>query len=453
MDTDALGPLRSDWEVMLNALANRAHVKGLELAYEVPGEIHDALIGDVHRLRQVVVNLVGNAIKFTSKGEIVVGVEQVRRTEDEIELHVSVQDTGIGIPSDKIESILKPFEQADLSTTRQYGGTGLGLAISVQLVELMGGRLWVESEVGRGSTFHFNCVLRPGHATGARDSERDRELLEGVPVLIVDDNATNRRILKQTLRNWRMTPQSADGGAAALTAMDRAANAGSPFRLIITDVNMPEMDGFELYERIRGRSQYAHLPVILLTSAVRPGDVKRCREIGVSAHLIKPVKQSLLFNAIIGAVTEKGGAAVTRPGGDETDEDREPDRRLRILLAEDNATNQKFAVRAIEKAGHSVAIANNGREAVEAWEVETYDLILMDVHMPEMDGLEVTMTIRDRERKSAGSRRIPIIAMTANAMKGDREQCLEAGMDGYVSKPVKRQTLFAEINRVLGEMR
>ncbi len=248
-----------------------------------------------------------------------------------------------------------------------------------------------------------------------------------------------------------MTPQSVGSGAEALAAMDRAANADKPYRLVLSDVNMPEMDGFQLFELARPTTQYQHVPFILLTSAARPGDVAHCREIGVAAHLIKPVKQSLLMNAIVSAVAERGIAVVEQ---DESKEQRgvpAADRVLRILLAEDNAVNQKFAVRAIEKAGHSVVVANNGREAVDAWERESYDVVLMDVQMPEMDGLEATARIRDLEQQREPARRTPIIAMTANAMKGDRERCLEAGMDGYISKPVRRAALFAEIERVLGD--
>jgi len=411
--------------------------------------VHDALIGDVYRVRQVIVNLVGNAIKFTGQGEIVVGVEQIERTDQSTTLHFSVRDTGIGIPSDKLEAIFRPFEQADVSTTRQFGGTGLGLAISVQLVELMGGRIWAESEKGQGSVFHFTAVFGLGKAIPAPGAQERSELLDGLPVLVVDDNATNRRILDQMLRNWQMTPQSAADGAAALAALDRAANAGRPFRLVLSDVNMPEMDGFMLFETARSNPQHRGIPFILLTSGARPGDVARSREIGVAAHLIKPVKQSLLMNAIAGAVTGKAGVACGPEGPQDAGDSTTTDRVLHILLAEDNAVNQKFAIRTIEKAGHSVIVANNGREAVEAWEQDHFDVVLMDVQMPEMDGLEATSRIRQLEQERGVASGTPIIAMTANAMKGDKERCLQSGMDGYVSKPVKRQTLFAEIERVL----
>ena len=446
--------LRDALADMLNTLAVRAHGKGLELLYDVPADVHDALIGDVHRLRQIVVNLVGNAIKFTSEGEIVVTVETVRQDDAEIELHFTVRDTGIGIPSDRLDAIFQPFEQADISTTKEYGGTGLGLAISVQLAECMGGRLRAESEVGRGSTFYFTAVFGRGTAKPRVDIDRQRVAIEGLPVLVVDDNETNRRILEQLTTNWGMQPRVASSGADALAALDRSVNAGAPFRLVLSDVNMPKMDGFDLFERLQTHAEHRDLPVIFLTSAARPGDVAKCRELGVAAHLIKPVKQSLLLDAIMSAVGERSAArserldATPAPAAGEAGDDRP----LRILLAEDNPTNQKFALRAIEKAGHSAVVANNGREAVDALEDGSYDVVLMDVHMPEMDGLEATRAIRDRERAADPSRRTPIIAMTANAMKGDREECIQAGMDGYVSKPVKRATLFAEIDRVLNEL-
>ena len=441
--------LRDALADMLNTMANRAHSKGLELIYDVAADVHDSLIGDVYRLRQVIVNLVGNAIKFTNSGEIVLGVEQIGRTDQNLTLHFSVRDTGVGIPPDKLEAIFRPFEQADASTTRQFGGTGLGLAISVQLVELMQGRIWAESQEGQGSTFHFEAVFGVGKALSIAGRRGDLELLDSLPVLVVDDNATNRRILVAMLKNWRMRPQSVASGADALTTLDRAEHAGSPFQLVLSDVNMPQMDGFTLFESTRSNPKYQNVPFILLTSAARPGDVAHCREIGIAAHLIKPVKQSLLMNAIVNAV---GGAKV---GVSERSAENRPHITpsnnicLRILLAEDNAVNQKFAIRAIEKAGHKVVVANNGREAVEAWQHEHYEVVLMDVQMPEMDGFEATRTIRDKEKKLNPIPHTPIIAMTANAMKGDRERCLEAGMDGYVSKPVKRETLFTEIERVL----
>lgn len=441
--------LRDALADMLNTLAMRAHSKGVELAYHVDSDVHDALVGDVYRLRQIIVNLVGNAIKFTEKGEIVVGVETVERTEKEITLHFSIKDTGIGIPADKVDAIFKPFEQADVSTTRKYGGTGLGLAISVQLVEIMGGRIWAESELGAGSTFQFTAVFGLGTPSPTSDVKQCRELVDGLPVLVVDDNTTNRRILEEMLKNWRMKPHCVDGGEGALAAMDRAAHAGARFRLILSDMHMPGMDGFDLFERTRSAPQHKDLPFILLTSGSRSGDAARCREIGIAAHLLKPVKQSMLLNAIVTAVA--GNAATEeRASPAPSAQSAETTGSLRILLAEDNAVNQKFAVRVIQKAGHSVIVANNGREAVDIWQKENFDVVLMDIQMPEMDGFTATAAIRDLEKSRGATARTPIIAMTANAMKGDRERCLEAGMDGYVSKPVKRESMFAEIDRILG---
>ena len=438
---DALGDV-------LNTLANRAQAKGLELVYEVPPDIPEDLIGDMYRLRQIITNLVGNAIKFTAQGEIAISVMMAAQTDTTITLRFCVRDTGIGIAEDKVEAIFRPFEQADVSTTRQFGGTGLGLAITVQLVELMGGHIWAESELGEGSRFQFTAVLGKGVPSPDRDNQERLESIEGLPVLIVDDNATNRRILTEMLRNWRMEPQSVCDGMTAMAQLDRARSAGRPFKLVLSDVNMPEMDGFMLYESTRQQSGHDPVPFVLLTSAARPGDVARCREIGVAAHLIKPVKQSLLLNTIVSAVA--GESAVTERPEAPAPVREQADRSLKILLAEDNPVNQKFAVRTIEKAGHTVVVTNNGREAVEAWKLGGHDVVLMDVQMPEMDGFEATGRIRELEKDQ--ERRTPIIAMTANAMKGDKERCLEAGMDGYISKPVKRQILFAEINRVLADV-
>ncbi len=447
--------LRDSVADMLNTLAVRAHSKALELAYSVEADIPDALIGDVYRLRQILMNLVGNAIKFTEHGEIVVSVKQQTTENDLHELHFSVRDTGIGIAADKVDKIFKPFEQEDSSTTRKFGGTGLGLAISVQLVEMMGGRIWAESTEGEGSTFHFTVKLKQGQARAKVEQLQEHEALQSLRVLVVDDNNTNRRILEDILKNWHMQPQAVASGADALAAVDRALDAGHPFQLILSDVNMPEMDGFDLFNHLRDGS-HKETPFVLLTSAARPGDVARCRDIGVAAHLIKPVKQSLLMNAIANAVghVEEIPASPVSPretvaAGESAEAPSAERRSLRILLAEDNAVNQKFAARVVTKAGHSVEIANNGVEAMEAWEQGDFEVILMDVQMPEMDGLEATRQIRKKENERDPNLHIPIIAMTANAMKGDKEMCLEAGMDGYVSKPVKRKTLFSEIERVL----
>ena len=442
--------LRDSLADMLSALAGHAQSKGVELIYEVQPDVPDALVGDLHRLRQVIINLVSNAIKFTERGEVAVGVERVDATETTVTLHFAVRDTGIGIPEDKLESIFSPFSQADASTTRRYGGTGLGLAISLQLVELLGGRLRAQSAEGEGSTFHFTAGFELGRAARPLTVQTSQEKLEGLPVLIVDDNATNRRVFEQILLNWRMAPQSVASAAEARATLDRKASAGQPFQLVISDINMPEADGFELFEATRSNRQHQGIPFIMLTSASQPGDAARCRQMGVSAHLLKPVKQSVLLNAITKAVI---GATATQPQPSTASAAVRSLTRgtLHMLLAEDNAANQMFATRSIEKAGHTVVVVNNGRKAVDRWRQERFDVVLMDVEMPEMDGLQATRRIRELEREAPTNVPTLIVAMTANAMKGDRERCLEAGMDGYVSKPVRRQTLFDEIARLMGE--
>ena len=458
--------LRDTLADMLNTLATRAHEKGLELNYHVAPHVHDGLIGDVHRIRQVILNLVGNAIKFTATGEIVVSVDENALGDEKVELLFSVADTGVGIESTQAENIFRPFEQADVSTTRRFGGTGLGLAICSQLVELMGGRIWVESELEQGSTFFFTIVAGISPHQQPISEPVDRAILEGTRVLIVDDNATNRKILKEIFGNWRMVAVTVDSGAAAITQLDRSSGISDGFDLIVSDVNMPEMDGFGLFQELKNLG--IDTPMIFLTSGLRVGDIRRCKELGVSAHLLKPVKQSLLMNAV---VTTLGGKVTFSQSTDDdqvgvtngeeqpksvapaehirrpANSDRKP---LSVLLVEDNKTNQKFAIRVLEKAGYTITLANNGREAVELSGSEPFDLILMDIQMPEMDGFEATDKILRREKSMSGTKHVPIVAMTANAMKGDQERCLQAGMDGYVAKPIKRSLLFAEIDRVMG---
>ena len=442
--------LRDGLADMLNTLANRAHSKGLELIYEVPKDVHDALIGDVYRVRQVIVNLVSNAIKFTKPGgEIVVSVAQVQQSEQNTTLQFSVRDTGIGIPPDKLEAIFKPFEQADTSTTRQFGGTGLGLAISVQLVELMGGRIWAESEVGVGAAFHFTAVFGLGKPAPAPGTHERRELLDGLRVLVVDDNETNRRILAKMLENWGMVPVVVDSAPKGLQAL-QASLDDQPIGIILSDVNMPEMDGFMFAEEIMSRAELKGTPIILLTSANRTGDGTRCRELGIAAHLIKPARQSMLLDTIATSIGSGDISNAAEMNADVNSAETPGDQStpgLRLLLAEDNEVNQKFAIRALSKAGHSVTVANNGQEAVDTWIRGVYDAVLMDIQMPIMDGYLATAEIRRREASS--SRHTPIIAMTAHAMKGDKEKCLEAGMDGYVTKPIKSKRMLAEIARVL----
>jgi PAS domain S-box-containing protein len=437
-------PLRDSLADTVRTLALRAQEKGLELAYHIAPDVPDDLVGDAGRLRQVVVNLVGNAIKFTDEGEVVVDVRVQERTAEGVGLHWAVTDTGIGIPADKQRAIFAPFEQADGSVTRRHGGTGLGLTISRRLVELMGGRIWVESEVGRGSTFHF--AARFGLAPGPAGAALEPAALEGLPVLVVDDNATNRRILVEMLSNWRMRPTAADGGAAALTELRRAAAAGEPFPLVLLDARMPEMDGFGLAEHIRTHPDLAGATIMLLSSSDRAGDASRCQALGIAAALMKPVKQSELLNAILAVLHRESGPLA--PRADHPEPAAPTGRRLRILLAEDNLVNQRLAVRLLERHGHTVVLAATGKEALAVLAREPFDLVLMDVQMPEMGGLEATAAIRARERGTG--RHVPVIALTAHAMKGDRERCLAAGMDGYLSKPIQPRELLQALDGLAG---
>ncbi len=435
--------LRPHLDEIMRALAVRAQQKGLELACRVAPGAPEYLRGDPGRLRQILVNLIGNAIKFTAEGEVVVEVESEARTEKDIGLHFCVRDTGIGIPKEQQQNIFDAFTQVDHSTTRKYGGTGLGLTISAQLTGIMGGRLWVESEAGQGSAFHFTARFGLCGVGAPPPAPAQPSHLYGLPVLIVDDNATNRRILEEVLSNWRMRPAAVEGGAAALTALRSAAAAGKPYEVILLDCHMPEMDGFTLASRIQADPALSGATVLMLTSAGRPEDVERCRELGVSAYLTKPVRQSELLETMLATLggSPLGARLVA------ADEQTGPGGPLHILVAEDNSVNQKLALAVLKKQGHKVEIATTGREAVEAAERQAFDVVLMDVQMPEMDGMEATAEIRRREQKK--DRRVPIIAMTAHAMKGDRERCLEVGMDAYVSKPIQTQELFSAIARLV----
>jgi signal transduction histidine kinase/CheY-like chemotaxis protein len=437
--------LRDSIGDILQALAVRAAEKGLELAYHVSSDVPDYVIGDPGRLRQILINLVGNSIKFTEQGEVVVSVSLEEKGDDSVALHFTTADTGIGIAPEKQVKIFESFSQADASTTRKYGGTGLGLTISARLVELMGGRIRVESEMDKGSSFHFTVRLGLQKGQPLRFIPNTLPNLKGLHVLVVDDNATNRCILEEVLQNWQMQPAAAESGPIALEMMAEARRLGNPFRLLLLDANMPVMDGFDVAELIRRNSEYKDAVIMILTSSGLRGDAARCREIGIAAYLTKPVKQSLLLDSILnilGSVEPKeaGAPLVTQHSI------REEGSYLRILVAEDNAVNQKVAMSMLGKRGHTVVIAGNGKEAVEVFDTQgeqPFDLILMDVQMPEMDGLEATRLIRDKE-KETGSH-IPIIALTAHAMKGDRDVCIAAGMDGYVSKPLKTEDLFAAI--------
>jgi len=435
----------------LNTLAHRAHQKGLELAYDIPPDISDYLIGDPGRLRQIITNLVGNAIKFTSSGEVVVFVAVKEETADHALLQFSVRDTGIGIPEEKARSIFEPFTQADGSITRKFGGTGLGLAISTKLCRLMGGDIWVESTVGEGSTFHFTLRIGVQDEPSRLAITASPEELYNLPVLVVDDNATNRRILERMLENWEMSPTVVDSGPKALAALERALHANRPFPLALIDGNMPEMDGFTLAQKVKGNQKLATTELVMLTSAGRRGDAQRCRKIGIAGYLMKPVKQSDLYDAIVTVMAHPSAAAVQRPALITKHALGEKEQQLNILLAEDNPVNQRVATRVLEKRGHKVTIAVNGREAVEKWKQSRYDVVLMDIQMPEMDGFEATAAIRKLEEERGFHQ--PIIAMTAHALKGDREKCLEAGMDEYVPKPIKAKVLFNTLRIVVSPVK
>jgi CheY-like chemotaxis protein len=429
----------------MKTLAPRASAKGLELVYRTPPSLPRDLVGDPGRLRQILVNLVGNAIKFTERGEVVVHVETQSQTQDGVELHFAVTDTGIGIPREKQELVFAAFAQADSSTTRKYGGTGLGLPITSQLVKMMRGRLWVESEPGQGSTFHFTAHFGLAQAPTKPHALRETVCLRDMPVLVVDDNATNRRILEAMLTHWMMQPTLAEGGWAGLAAMEQAKDAERPFPLVLIDAQMPDMDGFTLAQRIKESPGLAGATIMMLTSAGQRGDVARCRELGIAVYLIKPIRQSELLEAIFVALGRPSREG-ERPTVLTRHSLREARRKLRVLVAEDNVVNQELAVRLLEKHGHTVAVAGNGREALDALEKATsrgFDVVLMDVQMPEMDGLEATAAIRQKEK--ATGRHLPIIAMTAHALKGDRERCLAAGMDDYLAKPIQAKELLAAV--------
>ena len=437
--------LRDTLEDTVRLLAPRAHQKDIELGCHIQSDLPDRVYGDPIRLRQIVINLVGNAIKFTDKGEVMLHVERRHQSASFLDLHFLVSDTGIGIPKEKQELIFEAFEQVDSSTTRKYGGTGLGLSISAELVKLMGGTMWVESKEKQGSRFHFTITLELKDADEKHVSTRTNKLVD-LPVLVVDDNASNRLILKEILTNWHMKPTLVTSGAECLRAIS-GREQQDPFRIVLLDFHMPDMDGFSVAAQIRDNQALQGTKVILLTSSCLPGDSARCRELGIRAYVTKPLKQSELFDAIVTVL-----AAQETPERSEVPQEIKPSERLlRVLLAEDNPVNQILAIRILERLGHKVHVANNGKEAFEQAQVENFDLIVMDVQMPEMDGLEATAAIRSAEVTTG--KHVPILAMTAHAMKGDRERCISSGMDGYLSKPIRIEELkaaIAEIDKTIG---
>jgi len=433
--------LRDCLESTLKTMALRADEKGLELLGEIAPEVPEMLKGDPFRLRQILLNLLGNAIKFTSQGEVTLKACVDSRKGRDCMVKFTVADTGIGVPEGKLDSIFAPFTQADNSTTRKYGGTGLGLTISSRLVAMMGGAMWAESEVGKGSQFHFTAQFETADtAANKMSTPAQPEILRGVRVLVVDDNQTNRRILEGMLKHWEMVATSAGGGEEALAQMSSALASGEPFQLILTDSHMPAMDGFEFIEAIRHKAEFSAATIMMLTSAGHRGDALRCQRLGVAAYLLKPIRQADLREAmarVLRAPKQEGAIPlITRYSLQEAPERRKS---LRILLAEDNLVNQRLATRLLEKRGHHVVVAANGHEALAALDTAIFDLVLMDMQMPEMDGFEATAVIRKREQ--GGGRHLPIVALTAHAMKGTREKCLAAGMDGYLPKPLRPQEL------------
>jgi PAS domain S-box-containing protein len=427
---------------LIRPLAVRAHEKGLEITTHVTPDVPDYLSGDATRLQQILVNLIGNAIKFTEQGEVCLSIEKETQRESEVVLHLKVKDTGIGIAPEKQALIFEAFAQADGSTTRKYGGTGLGLSITAQLVNLMGGEIRVESskETGCGSTFHV--VLPFGFAKTVAATSADLSQLENLPVLVVDDNATNRKVLEETLATWHMQVTAVESGQAALTEMKRAAAANNAFKLLLLDMHMPEMDGIELMKNIKQCPDLSGAAIMMLSSADLSKQRAYCKELGLDILLVKPIWRSELLSAIrkvLGTRTQRKDDSAMNRG-----QLAEPNgRKLQILLAEDNLINQLVATNVLKKQGHAITVANNGKQAFEMFVEGNFDIVLMDVQMPEMNGFDATGLIRDYEQST--QRRTPIIAMTAYAMTGDRERCLEAGMDGYISKPLQTEELLRKV--------
>jgi PAS domain S-box-containing protein len=439
--------LRESLGETMKALGFRAHQKGLEIIYEVAPDVPEALLGDPGRLRQILVNLVGNAVKFTDLGEIFVRTERESETGNSVCLHFIIKDTGIGIPADKQAKVFDAFSQADGSMTRKFGGTGLGLSICCKLIALMKGRIWVESEPGIGSTFHFTANLAVQSTPSVSPAPLEEKSLLNLHALIVDDNSTNRRVLQGMLERWGMKPTAIEGGRSALQALEIAKSTGHPFPLILLDGQMPEMDGFALVELIQNDRGLAGATIMMLTSVGQIGDAKRCRDLGISAYLVKPIRQSELLEAVCRVLSKSIKQAaiplVTRHVL------KEEKNRARILLVEDNPVNQTLALRLLEKRGYIVKVVGDGAQAVAAFEYEPFDLILMDVQMPVMDGLEATAVIRTGEKST--NTHIPIVAMTAHALKGDEQRCLAAGMDAYISKPIRTTALFSTIESLLAK--
>jgi PAS domain S-box-containing protein len=439
--------LRETIDHTLQTLALRAHTKGLELVADVRPGLPEVLVGDPVRVRQVLVNLIGNAIKFTQAGQVVVRVTEEERTDGELLLHFAVSDTGIGVPGDKLTAIFEPFVQADGSTTRKYGGTGLGLTISTHLVGLMGGTIWAESREGLGSTFHFTARLGRVSRTPT-GTEYDFQL-PGERVLVADRNPTTRRVLGEVLHELGFVAVGVEGAAAALAELERVAAAGEAAPVVLADAAGPDADGFRLAGWVRERPPLARAVLLMVSSASLQWALERCRALG-AGHVRKPVRRADLGQAIRRALEPTPVVEKKRPIEHLFLEPSGPEARsLRVLVVEDNPFNQRVAVMKLERKGHTVKVAARGSDALAALDREWFDLMLSDIQMPDMDGFELVKEVRRRE--PAAGRRLPVIAMTAHAMKGDRERCLAAGMDGYVAKPIHENELWAEIARVLPE--
>ena len=439
--------LRDCAEEAMKTFVSQADARRLELLCDIAPEVPELVEGDPGRLRQIILNLVSNAIKFTHHGEVMLKVEPESEERDTRVIRFTVADTGIGIPVEKQLSIFSPFTQADSSTTRKYGGTGLGLSISAHLVSMMGGRMWLDSEVGKGTQFHFTARLKVLDKRPESGLSVPLQALNGMRILVVDDHRTNRRIIEGILKRWGAQTTSAEGGNEALAELMSAVKSGQPYGLVLTDMNMPEMDGFGLVERMRQNPELSAVTVTMLTSGGHRGDAERCRQLGIASYLFKPVRKRELLAAILAALGQSSAGSPST--GIIKAERPEQAKGLRVLLAEDNRVNQIVAKRMVEKMGHSVEVAGDGHLALQLLATQPFDLVLMDVQMPEMDGLSAAAKIRESERSTLFH--VPIIAMTAHAMKGDRERCIAAGMDGYVSKPISAQVLEIEIASVMRE--
>jgi CheY-like chemotaxis protein len=443
--------LRMSMEDLSDILGPKAYEQGLEFACMVHPEVPTLIRGDPGRLRQILTNLTANAVRFTEKGEVVVRVLLDGESDTHATVRFTVTDTGIGIPADRLDRLFKPFSQADTSATRKYGGTGLGLVIAKQLAEMMGGQIGVETQENKGSTFWFTAVFekQPEGKDALAELPGD---VRDKKILVVDDNAANRELFRAYLTSWDCQCSAASSAQEGLSMLREAVEARDPFHLAILDHMMPEMDGEALGRAIKADPALKATPLVMLTSWGQRGDAARMKEIGFSAYLTKPIKQSQLFDCLVMVLGEPP---------DRTEEGEKPrlvtrhtlaeaKRKVRILLVEDNIVNQKFALRLLEKSGYRADAVGNGKEAVKALEADAYDLVLMDVQMPEMDGYEATGVIRDPQSK-VQNHNVPIIALTAHAMKGDRERCMKAGMDDYVSKPIRAQNLVEVVERFLPE--